>query len=49
MFREKFPFQTQEGKWQRVYGLSDGSAQIATSNDGNYDAWEKQHSPQPNQ
>jgi RNA polymerase sigma factor (sigma-70 family) len=30
------------GKWVRVYLLADGSAQIASSEDGNFDAWQQQ-------
>jgi RNA polymerase sigma factor (sigma-70 family) len=42
MFRELNPRQTPDGKmWKRVYGLADGSVQIATSSTANFDAWEK--------
>jgi RNA polymerase sigma factor (sigma-70 family) len=48
--RERVPRQTPDGKWQRIYTLADGSVQTATSNDGNFDAWEQQNtSPPPNQ
>jgi hypothetical protein len=48
--RERVPRRTPDGKWQRIYTLADGSVQTATSNDGNFDAWEQQNtSPPPNQ
>jgi myosin heavy subunit len=51
MFRERIPRRTPDGKWERAYGLADGSVQTATSDNGNFDAWEKQNtfSPPPNQ
>ncbi len=30
-----------DGKWERVYVLSDGSVQVITSSDGNFSVWEK--------
>ena len=49
MLREKTPRQNPNGQWERIYELADGSAQTATSNDGNFDAWEQQNtSPPPN-
>ena len=45
MFREKNPRQTLKGKWVREYGLVDGSVQTIYSDDGNFDVYEKQHSP----
>lgn len=48
MFREKQPRRTLDGKWVREYGLVDGSVQTIYSADGNFDDYEKQHSP-PNQ
>jgi hypothetical protein len=48
--REKNPRQSPNGKWERVYGLADGSAWYETSDDGNFDAFEQQHViPPPNQ
>lgn len=44
-FREKNPRQTRDGRWVREYGLVDGSVQTIYSNDGNFDDYEKQHSP----
>jgi len=36
-----------DGKWARLYAYGDGRIVEATSDDGNFDAWEKQHtSPQ---
>ncbi len=48
--REKTPRQTPGGKWERVYGLADGSAWNETSDDGNFITFEQQHViPPPNQ
>jgi RNA polymerase sigma factor (sigma-70 family) len=41
LFREQTPRQSPDGGWSRVYGLADGSAQEATSPDGNFDTWEQ--------
>jgi RNA polymerase sigma factor (sigma-70 family) len=41
MLREITPRQSPDGKWERVYGLADGSVQTITSNNGNFDDWEK--------
>jgi len=51
MLRERVPRRTPDGKWERAYGLVDGSVQTATSYDGNFDAWEKAntYSLPPNQ
>lgn len=50
-FRERLCQQAPDGTWKRIYGFADGSVQTATSNDGNFDAWEKAntYSPPPNQ
>jgi hypothetical protein len=50
-FREQLPQQALDGRWRRVYGFADGSVQIAISNDGDFDAWEKVNtvSPPPSQ
>jgi RNA polymerase sigma factor (sigma-70 family) len=50
-FRERLVRQAPDGSWRRVYGFSDGSVQTATSNDGNFEAWEKANTylPPPNQ
>jgi hypothetical protein len=49
--RERLPRQAPDGTWRRIYGFADGSVQTATSNDGNFDAWEKvnTYSPPPSQ
>jgi RNA polymerase sigma factor (sigma-70 family) len=47
MFREKNPRQTLNGKWVREYGWVDGSVQTIYSDNGNFDDYEKQHSPPP--
>lgn len=49
LLREKIACQTPDGQWQRIYELADGSVWTQTSADGNFDAYEQQHSPQPNQ
>jgi RNA polymerase sigma factor (sigma-70 family) len=52
MIREITPRQVPDGKWERVYGLADGSVQKISSTDGNFDAWEKeqeQYNPPKNQ
>ncbi len=41
MLREQAPRQSPQGLWQRVYLMSDGSAQVAIPPDGNFDAWEQ--------
>lgn len=45
--RERAPRQDPDGKWHRVYLLADGSVQKATSEDGNFEAWEKQNTVTP--
>jgi hypothetical protein len=49
--RERLVRQAPDGTWSRIYGFADGSVQTAISNDGNFEAWEKQntYSPPPNQ
>jgi hypothetical protein len=48
--REHTARQSPDGKWERIYGMADGSVVLQTSEDGNFDAWEKQHMvPPPNQ
>jgi hypothetical protein len=51
IFRERVARQTPNGKWERVYGMADGSVEVQTSDDRNFDAFEHQHmiSPPPNQ
>jgi RNA polymerase sigma factor (sigma-70 family) len=46
-FREKISRKTPDGKWERVYGFADGSVETVGSEDGNFDAYEKEHSPPP--
>ena len=41
IFRERDPRPSPIGTWQRVYGLADGSVQVAASPDGKFNAWEK--------
>ncbi len=50
--REITPRQAPDGKWERIYGFADGSVQTITSNEGNFENWEKQqqqYNPPPNQ
>jgi RNA polymerase sigma factor (sigma-70 family) len=47
--RERIARQAPDGTWHRIYGLADGSVQIATSYDGNFDAWEKANTTPPPQ
>ena len=49
--RERLSRQAPDGSWKRIYLFDDGRVQVATSNDGNFDAWEKQntYTPSPNQ
>lgn len=41
LFRERVTRQAPDGIWHLVYGLADGSVQVATSRDGNFDPWQK--------
>jgi RNA polymerase sigma factor (sigma-70 family) len=47
MFRELTPRKTPNGKWERIYGFADGSVWTETSEDGNFDAFERQHTVSP--
>jgi len=47
ILREKVARQTPDGKWERVYSYADGSAWYQTSDDGNFDAFEQQHTIPP--
>ena len=49
VFREKTPRQLPGGGWERAYALVDGSVKNIYSPDGNFDFYEKQKSPPPNQ
>jgi RNA polymerase sigma factor (sigma-70 family) len=42
-FREREARQTPDGKWERAYGMADGSVQMIRSDTGNFEAWEKEH------
>ncbi len=39
--REKLAPQMPDGQWSRTYLFIDGSVQVAESDDGNFDRWEK--------
>jgi hypothetical protein len=41
--REKQARRSPNGEWIKVYGYADGTTQIHTEPDGNFDAYEKQH------
>lgn len=43
LLREKQARRSNDGRWSRAYGFADGHAEITTSPDGNFDAWEKRH------
>jgi myosin heavy subunit len=47
IFREQTPRQNPQRGWERVYGLADGSVYTQYSEDGNFDAFEKQHMVSP--
>lgn len=47
VLRERLARQAPDGTWQRIYCFADGSVQIATSYDGNFDAWEKTNTSSP--
>ena len=45
--REREPRQTPNGTWKKVYGFADGSSRTIENKDGNFEAWEQEHLPQP--
>lgn len=47
VLRQKQARQNRGGRWSRTYGFADGHCEVASSPDGNYDAWEKQHIVMP--
>jgi prepilin-type processing-associated H-X9-DG protein len=47
VLRQKQARQNHGGRWSRTYGFADGHCEVASSPDGNYDAWEKQHIVMP--
>lgn len=47
IFREKQARRSPKGEWVRVYGIADGHVEIHTEPDGNFEAWEKQHTVAP--
>jgi len=47
IFRAKTPRQNPDGNWIRAYGFADGHVELRSSPDGNFDDFEKQHSPAP--
>ena len=52
VIREKLAWQTASGRWARTYGFVDGHSEVHSSDDGNFEPWEKQHmisAPSPGQ
>jgi RNA polymerase sigma factor (sigma-70 family) len=49
IFREQNSHKDPSGAWERIYTFADGSVQTQYSDDGNFDAYEKQHTIPPPQ
>jgi RNA polymerase sigma factor (sigma-70 family) len=50
LIREYLAWPTSDGKWAKEYGFADGHAEPVILSDGNFTAWEQQHTvPPPNQ
>jgi RNA polymerase sigma factor (sigma-70 family) len=47
VLRERMARQSPDGSWNRIYGYLDGRVVVATSYDGNFDAWEKANTYTP--
>jgi len=47
VIREKQAWQTASGRWARTYGFVDGHSEVQSSDDGNFEPWEKQHTISP--
>ncbi len=45
--REQQPWPSFRGGWNRTYGFADGHSEVHHSDDGNFQAWEAQHSAAP--
>jgi hypothetical protein len=45
LFREKQATQASDGTWIKAYCFVDGSGQLHSEPDGNFESWEKQHMP----
>jgi RNA polymerase sigma factor (sigma-70 family) len=45
--REKQSRQGPDGSWQRAYGFADGHSELHRASDGDFAAWEKQHTFSP--
>jgi len=43
LIREYLAWPTYDGKWEKVYGFADGHAEPIILSDGNFTAWEQQH------
>ncbi len=45
LMKEKQPTERSDGKFEKVYVFCDGHVQLYSTSDGNFDAWEKEHTP----
>src|SRR5262249_46294007 len=43
LIRERQPTQASDGSWVKAYGFVDGSGQMHSEPDGNFENWERQH------
>jgi len=43
LIRERQPTQASDGSWVRAYGFVDGTGQMHSEPDGNFENWERQH------
>jgi RNA polymerase sigma factor (sigma-70 family) len=47
VLRETTPWQAADGGWLRVYGFANGASVVHEEPDGNFEAWESQHTQKP--
>jgi hypothetical protein len=47
VLQEATPMRAADGGWLKVYGLADGSALVHEEPDGNFEAWESEHTQRP--
>jgi len=47
LIRQTEPWKNTDGKWAKAYAFTDGSAQIISVVDGDFEAWEKLHTVPP--
>jgi hypothetical protein len=43
LVRQRQPWKNTDGKWAKAYAFTDGSGQVISVPDGDFEAWEKQH------